>query len=469
VKLANYVNDKLKEALNQEKCINIEGIVDGLCFDLIQASRKFVKEGVLGYISRKNGIQSRYCFLFTDLFMTTKCKRSIVDYESNDSTGMNVVNFNDPEAAMAAVNSTPDHDEDGDRSTRKRKGRKNFFLRSAVSLQTIPLVWINDLPDGFVIQSAFQLVTPRKTYTFFVKDDAAKQEWIQAFEKQIDIFHSNPLLKDKPRADLYIPETSKYYMFSCSKPVEDFGYRTPPTPTSDSSPSDRSVLGIGIPRMRRLSEADRDRGDGNNTGTSPTGESRRKKHSSLTALLTKMKIKRRSMNKSIEGVDIYVVSDSEDEEEEPTKKMLPWMNDYHFRLADKQTHNKFIKLYDKITDEISPTLNLLQTEEEYERFVQNPLFGLKGIPTTRQYRMSISDEMLRSDMDQQTLSPISTQYKDPSASSGSPSTPRSNGDDFNDFLKNFKGTVSPEMVSGTEETQQPKEKKRRSIFFFGKK
>jgi len=474
VNLANYVNEKLREAMNQEKCIHIENIVGGLNFELIQASRKFIKEGALGYISSKNGIQSRYVFLFSDMLLSTKSKTTIIDYKTNDSTGTNAPNFNNPEAAMTA---SAAHDQievsGGDDDQKKReKGRKNrekFTLRSAISFQSVPLVWLNNLPDGFIRLNAFQIVTSRKTYTFFASDAEAKKEWVTAISKHLDIQHASPLLQGKESSEICISETSKYHVFAGTKTVEDL--HTMGDSSFDtilgSLKCERHEMSPTINRLkfgiaRRSSNPER------LEGTSPKSPRHRRSFSTFIKTFTKRKDKNK---KVLSDAETVVVSDSEDEEEEATKDMLPWMTDYYERLLEKQTHTKFIKKLNNVAEEFKPVLEDLQQVEGMDNIVLNPLYGVK-VKTTRSYRVSVCEE-LKGEIDllESKLSPASASSSVTQQHNSLPSTRNQRNslpleDNFDEFVKAYtnKANINAAAMESISDTGAPKEKRRRSLF-----
>ena len=70
--VATRVNERLREQNAQERLVALseQNLIEGLTFELLPASRKFLHEGVLAYVT-STGLKYRTVFLFSDLVLST--------------------------------------------------------------------------------------------------------------------------------------------------------------------------------------------------------------------------------------------------------------------------------------------------------------------------------------------------------------------------------------------------------------
>jgi hypothetical protein len=387
--VATRVNERLREQNAQERLVTLseQNVIEGLTFELLRASRKFLHEGVLGYVTHA-GIKHRTIFLFSDLLLSAI---PITPAPENNGT---VENTDSPNVLLAT---------------------ERYRMKSAISFLSNPLVWVNNLDDGFVLENAFQIVTEFKVWTFFARNAEEKKEWVTKINKSIELLKHVPTLQNATNSPMYAPQAnSKICTYLSPKALAAMlPHDQNPKPSRSPAPTENTLR-----------------------ANSPT----HKKKDSFSKLINKFSQKQK---KKVELNQLNGTIDSDDEEEEtevtlPVTPLKPWMDECNQRLVEKQRHLQLVNVLFKEEKEVAPLMKEL-VGEDYEVIAQSPLYGLRGASTQQMGVLRVSMEI-----------ELKEKYKEAEA-------------DFNSFISAFKGNISSATTSGvTDSTQQ----KRKSRFFF---
>jgi hypothetical protein len=181
--VADFVNLRIKELAFKEKLIEITDATKGIeHINLLYSSRKFLKEGIVGYVSKK-GLRQRLIILFTDLILILKIN----------------VNKGSPEEEDILKNLK-------EKQKQKKKKDYMFTLRSAISFDNEPNAHIIKIIDGELLKHTFLFVSSEKTFCFFFKTNEKMEEWYQEINTQLE----ETTAKTKDKGNLYFITKGNY-------------------------------------------------------------------------------------------------------------------------------------------------------------------------------------------------------------------------------------------------------------------
>ncbi|KAL0485238.1 RhoGEF and PH domain-containing protein FGD [Acrasis kona] len=352
--VAQRVNERLREQNAQERLVVLGENILGLSFELLRASRKFLYEGVVGYVSH-TGIKLRSLFLFSDLLLSAAPIQApsspIEEAQVNFEEDSEEANPENQEPQTFPIN-------------------QKYRMKSAISFLSTPLIWVNDLADGFVLHNAFQIVSKTKVWTYFARNAEEKKEWVAKINKSIELLHHVPSLQGASNSELLQPHPTRsriaQYLtpkaLELMKPYsEDDQQCSPAAPSQRHSSPTLAVNGIDkdISNLRRSSVEKR-----NSTNS---------ENSSLQKLLTKLQNKQK---KKVELDQLTGTIESDDEDETGYNTIKPWMDECNQRLADKKRHAQLVDILVQEKNRLNTETSEYEQDEEYT-FVTNPMYGLK--------------------------------------------------------------------------------------------
>lgn len=350
--VATKVNERLKEQNAQERLVQLstQNVFEGMTFELLHASRKFLHEGVLGYVTN-NGIKYRNAFLFSDLLLTAIPIIASAQESESNTTSTTVEN-------SEAIPPPP------------LIQTQKYRIRSAISFLSTPLVWVNDLADAFVLENAFQVVSDNKVWTFFARNADEKKEWIKKLNKAIELLKNLPNLQNATNAVLYAPPPTKSKLLSYLSPQA----------LATMQPYDQNPHNL----LTRLPTDDH----GNKRASGDKKDMSVRKLLNVFHTKQKKKIELNQLTSSIE-------SDDEDDAVDvaPQVQLKPWMEDCNHRLVEKQRHLQLVNIIEQEHKLLQPFLEQLKVDDF--ALIQNPLFGLKRATqqVDNMHRLSIENDL----------------------------------------------------------------------------
>lgn len=339
-KVAVTVNDHMKELEVKQKILEVTAQIADLPFEIVQPSRRHIQQGEISYLSSRKGPTIRYLFLFNDLLCITK--------PSNGSS---------------------------DTLELIQKGIAPYDFRSAVSFTQLPKCIIVDIPDGEYVSNAFWFGTPLKTWTFFTKTLDEKKDWMQKIQHWIDDTEKNTVsmnVKDKQISQIRIqPDglVAKYLVLD------------PKTyPKNDKYYS--SV--VFLPHRTNEEEDLRKR--------KAEEEKKKKKNSGLFGIFGQKGTTERPATPKVirmrgDGKNVYELSDSEEEEEDPqefTPELHVKMNK---KYAEELMHEMLVMSLK--AQEQKEKRTMVSLHEEYDRVILNPLFVVRKFARQSLYWQNI--------------------------------------------------------------------------------
>eukprot|EP01126_Amoeba_proteus_P045098 TRINITY_DN5037_c0_g1_i15.p1 TRINITY_DN5037_c0_g1~~TRINITY_DN5037_c0_g1_i15.p1 ORF type:complete len:240 (-),score=59.15 TRINITY_DN5037_c0_g1_i15:189-908(-) len=183
--VANVINDAVNAAENQAKCLSIERQFGG-SVQIVEAHRKFIKEGILLKQCRKERKERRF-FLFSDIL---------------------IYGFDDPSHLTG----------------------QDIILSQQLKLESTS---VEDVPDSLLgmetLENTLLIKAPGKSFYVFTSSLKEKQEWFSVLQKtiqeEVDRLCSFQITKDRGTsvntAPIWTPDFVVDYCPSCK---EKFGF-----------------------------------------------------------------------------------------------------------------------------------------------------------------------------------------------------------------------------------------------------
>jgi hypothetical protein len=195
--VANFINNRIKDAAFKQKIVDITEETKGIeNIDLLFSSRKYIKDGIVGYISKK-GLKQRLVYLFTDLILILK---------------ITIKGVKEEEDIIRKILE----------NEKSNKKQKIFTLRSAISFDNEPLINVIDIEASNKFKNFFIIATSHKSFCFFFRNEKKKNEWFNEIKGQINTFHTSSNLTEKKKAlPMYDFEHSIYSFIPEIKDLKD--------------------------------------------------------------------------------------------------------------------------------------------------------------------------------------------------------------------------------------------------------